>query len=93
MDLVKELKLENFSEEEKNRILAKFGESLVKRLVLRVYDKLNTSEQEEFDSVVKKGDAMEINEFLSDKIPDFEDIRDEEVKGLVESIQQFAVTK
>lgn len=89
MDLIKELNIKNLSEEEKNEILVKFTDSLLKRLMLRVCDKLNKDEQKEFDKLSGEGDIGKINKFLGDKIPDLNQIRDEEVAGLVDELKDF----
>lgn len=89
MDLSKELGLENFTEEEKNELLAQFTESLLKRLVVRVYEKLNKEEQAEFDKLAEGGDSGKINEFLTEKVPDMNQVRDEEVAGLLEEMREF----
>lgn len=89
MDLVKELNLDKFTEEEKNEVLTQLVDSLLKRLILRVYDKLNESDQKEFDELSKNGNVEKINEFLASKIPDLDQIREEELKGLVEEMKDF----
>lgn len=89
MDLAQELNLNNFTKEEKNELLAQFADSLLKRLMLRVYDKLTKEEQEEFDNLASAGDVKKINQFLEDKIPDLDEVRDEEVKSLLEEMKDF----
>lgn len=89
MDLIKELGLENFSEEQKNALLVQFTDSLIKRLMLRVGDKLNDEEKKEFDKLVESKDTEKINAFLNSKVPDLDQVRDEEMGGLVEEMQDF----
>ena len=89
MDLVQELNLQDFTEEEKNQVLAQFTDSLLKRLILRVYDKFSADEQQEFDRLANGDDSEKVNQFLSEKIPDLDEIRNEEMKGLVEEMKSF----
>ena len=89
MDLVQELNLQDFTEEEKNQVLAQFADSLLKRLILRVYDKFSAEEQQEFDRLANGDDSEKVNQFLSEKIPDLDEIRNEEMKGLVEEMKSF----
>jgi len=94
MDLVQELNLQDFTEEEKNQVLAQFTDSLLKRLILRVYDKFSADEQQEFDRLAKSGDNEKVNKFLTDKIPDLDEIRNEEMRDLAEEMKSFlAATK
>lgn len=92
MDLTKELGLENFTEEEKSELLAQFTDSLLKRLVVRVYSKLKREEQAEFDRLAESGDSEKINSFLAEKIPDMTQVRDEEVSALLAEMKEFIGT-
>ena len=92
MDLVKELNLDKFTEEEKNEVLAQLADSLLKRLMLRVYDKLNEGDQQELDKLTKGGNVEKVNEFLTSKVPDLEQIKEDEMRGLVEEMKDFLQT-
>ena len=92
MDLVKELNLDKFTEEEKNEVLAQLADSLLKRLMLRVYDKLNEGDQQELDKLTKGGNVEKVNEFLTSKVPDLEQIKEDEMRGLVEEMKDFSQT-
>ena len=91
-DLIKELGLEKFTEEEKNQVLIQVTDSLLKRLLLRVYDKLGIADQKEFDRLGEAKDFEKINKFLSEKIPDLDQVRDEELSGLIEEMKDFLKT-
>ncbi len=88
-NIFKELGLERLTQEEKNQVLVQITDSLLKRLVIRVYDKLNETDQKEFERLADKNDVEGVNEFLAKKIPDFDEIRDEELEGLVEEMKGF----
>lgn len=89
MDLIQELNLKDFTEEEKNDLLVQFTDSLLKRLVVRVYDKLSSEDQQELDKLTAAGDQEKINQFLSAKVPDLDEIRDQEVSELKEEMKDF----
>lgn len=89
MDLIKELGLENYTEEEKNEVLVQFTDSLLKRLMARVYGNLNPSDQMEFQKLADAKDQPGIERFLAAKISDLDQIREEEVRGLVEEMADF----
>jgi DNA-binding MarR family transcriptional regulator len=89
MDIVKELNLDSFTEEEKNEILVQLTDSLLKRLFLRVQDNLNEQDRKELEQLSEKKDQQKIEEFLREKIPNLDQIRDEELRGLVEEMRDF----
>lgn len=89
MDLAQELNLQDFTEEEKNQVLAQFTDSLLKRLILRVYGHFSKEEQEEFDRLADDGNSERVNQFLAEKFPDLDEIRNEEMRGLVEEMKAF----
>jgi hypothetical protein len=93
MDIIKELNLEKFSEEEKNKVLAKFTGSLAKRIMVRVCNGLSAEECGELDELGKMGDEAKLNDFLNKKVTDIEKIRREEAEDLIDSIKRFAVAK
>ncbi len=92
MDLIKELGLEDFSEEEKNEILVQFTDSLLKRLMARVYANLNAADQKEFRRLSDSKDQAGVEKFFSEKVPGLDRIRDEELKNLTEEAREFMKT-
>lgn len=92
MDIIqilnKELGLVNLSEVEKEKIIARFGESLLKRIMFRILQKLSEQDRKTLEEL-QEGDEAKINKFLSDKIPDLEKIKEEESKFLLDDFQKF----
>lgn len=88
-DIAKELGLENLNEEDKSKILIQITDSLLKRLVIRVYDRLIPEDQKEFDKLVEIGNAAKVDEFLRAKLPDLDEVRNEEMEGLVREMKDF----
>ena len=93
MDLIKELNLESFSEKEKNKVLSRFAISLAKRIMLRVVGSLSAEDRKELDNLAEKGGESEVNDLLDKKISNIEQIRNEEARGLIDSIRQFVAAK
>lgn len=92
MDLNKELGLENFTEEEKNEVLAQLTDSLLKRLMARVYGNLSAEDQKAFEKLADSKDQFAIEKFLSEKVPNLDQIRNDELKGLIEEMKDFMKT-
>src|SRR6266481_6442844 len=88
-DLITKLGLEHLSTEDKDKILVQIAVSLSQRLVVRVYDRLLEPDREIFDKLTEQGTPDEINSFLTEKIPDLDEIRDEEVEGIIEELDDF----
>lgn len=88
-DITRELGLENLNEEDKSKIIIQITDSLLKRLVVRVYDKLIPEDQKEFDKLIEIGNAAKVDEFLRTKIPDLDEVRDEEMEGLIREMKDF----
>ena len=88
-NLLQQLGLEALTAEEKDWVLIQITDSLLKRLILRVYDRLNENDQKEFDRLTGTNDTQKIEAFLAAKISDLNEIRDEELEGLVDEMKDF----
>lgn len=51
-DLIKELGLEDLSQEKKDELILRIGELIQQNIVLRVLDELSEKDKEEFDKVL-----------------------------------------
>lgn len=85
--------LASLSEDEKKEVIAQIGESLMKRLIIRIYDHLNETDQKIFDELNETADPEKINEFFKLKVPDLESIRDEELETLISEMKEFIGAK
>ncbi len=85
--------LASLSEDEKKEVIAQIGESLMKRLIVRIYDHLTETDQKIFDELNETADPEKINDFLKTKIPDLESIRDEELETLISEMKEFIGAK
>lgn len=92
MNLIKELGLENFSEEEKNEILVQITDSLLKRLMARVYKNLDAADRKEFEKLTGAKNQSGVDGFLASKVPDLDRIRDEELANLIVEAKEFMKT-
>lgn len=88
-EITKELGLENLNEEDRQKILIQFTESILKRLILKIHDRLGEADQKEFQKLAESGDAAKVDEFLRSKIPDLDEIRNEELENLIKETKDF----
>jgi len=68
----------NVSEEEKTEIMELVCEKIISKLISRVEDE----ELEKANKIMNEGDDEEINKFLEEKMPDFEEILEEEIENI-----------
>lgn len=85
-NIIVELGLENISESRKLELLNKMSDLIQKRVLLRVIKSLSVAEKEEFDKLLGKEDDQEIYRFLIAKVPEIDEITDEEVVNFKEEI-------
>lgn len=86
--LNKELGLENLSQEEKEKIIARFGESLLKRIMFRTFQILSEQDRKTLEAL-QGGGEEKINQFLTEKIPDLDKIKEEESISLMNDFKEF----
>ena len=68
----------NVSEEEKTEIMELVCEKIISKLINRVEDE----ELEKANKIMNEGSDEEINKFLEEKMPDFEEILEEEIENI-----------
>ena len=75
--LLEEFGLKDFPEEAQTRVLEAMTESLLKRLTLRILEELSAEDREEFERVKEQEDAERTENFLREKIPNYDSIVEE----------------
>lgn len=77
-DIFEAIGLANLSEEEKNKLLQSFSETIFQAMMMRVAVKLMGPDREEFERLVSEGKEEKIGVFLSQKVPEIESISTQE---------------
>ncbi|MDO8443254.1 MAG: hypothetical protein Q7S81_03315, partial [bacterium] len=108
--LNKELGLENLSQEEKEKIISRFGESLLKRMIFRIFKLLSEQDRKNLEALqggepadapsspkasdgrskAMAGKEEKINKFLTEKVPNLENIKEEELNLLINDFKEFS---
>jgi len=78
-DILKELQIDQLPLEKQEEVLTAMTELLLKRLTVRVLEKLDEKQQEEFGQVSASGDPDKISQFFAANVPDYEKIIQEEI--------------
>ncbi len=87
--ILEELEINDLPEENKQQLNNRITESLIKRITVEVLERLSKEENIQFDEVVKKRDAEEVNSFLRSKIENYDNIIEkvcEELKQEIKSV-------
>lgn len=71
-DIIKEMGLNDLSEENREKILNEITESAMKNLIAGLLSRLSDSEMEEFEKIQKNASPKEIDAFLKSKISNYE---------------------
>ena len=85
-NILVELGLQDLAHERQLELLNKMSDLIQKRVLLRVIKSLSVAEKEEFDKLLGKENAQEIYRFLIAKVPNIDEITDEEVIKFKEEI-------
>jgi len=85
--LNKELSLDKLSKTDRENIIARFGETLLKRIIFSILKLLSEDDRKELEML--GGDEAKINKFLTEKIHDIDKIREEEANLLMHDFKEF----
>lgn len=86
-ELLKELGLDNFSEEDKDAILASIAETLQLKIGVKLVQLLGETKLEEFNKLTEEGKGIDAMNYLKENVPNYEDIVKEELDALKSNIK------
>ena len=89
-NIISLLGLESLSEEKKVQFLEKISELVFKRAMVRVMELLSESDQEELGRLVDGGDSEKTDAFIATKVPNFEEIMNNEIITVKEEMKEEA---
>lgn len=85
-DIIKELGLENLTVEKQTELIDRMSETVYKRILLRLVDRLTDEEAKEINHLLDKEDFEKADEYIRDKAPDFVEILKQEVEKFQEQM-------
>ena len=85
-NILVELGLQDLSEDRKIDLLSKMSDLIQKRVLLRVIKSLGVEDKQEFDRLIGTENEKAIFKFLISKVPNIEEITDEEVIAFKEEV-------
>jgi len=86
-NIIKEFGLEDLSEDKQIELLTTMTESVLKRITIKVLEQLSEEDKKEFDQVRETNDSDKINEFLREKIDNYDEIVKEVIKEFKEEMK------
>jgi hypothetical protein len=86
-NIIKELGLEGLPEDKQIELLTVMTESILKRITIRILEQLSEEEKKEFDQVRETADPDKINEFLREKIDNYDQMVQEIVTQFKEEMK------
>lgn len=81
-----ELGLQDLSQDRKLDLLGKMSDLIQKRVLLRAIKSLSVEEKQEFDRLLGANNPSELYRFLISKVPNIDQITDEEVISFKEEV-------
>lgn len=85
-NILVELGLQDLADDRKFDLLSKMSDLIQKRVLLRVIKSLGVQDKQEFDRLLGKENEQAIFRFLISKVPNIEEITDEEVIKFKEEV-------
>jgi len=80
------LSIDHLSEKEQNEIILELTDIIFQRVILEYLERIDEKDVEELEKLTKESNGEKLKTFLEEKIPGYEEIRDEAV---AEEIQIF----
>lgn len=81
-NIIQELGLDGLPEDKQIGLLTTMTESVLKRITIKILEKLTDAERQEFEEKQKTADPKQMDEFLRSKIPDYDQM-------LLETVNEF----
>jgi len=86
-NFLEDLGLNALPKEKQTELLTSMTESILKRITVRVLEHLSKKEKKEFDGVRESSDPDKINEFLAEKIDNYDQMVQEVISEFKEEMK------
>lgn len=85
-NIIVELGLQDLPSDRKLDLLSKMSDLIQKRVLLRAIKSLAVADKQQFNGLLGKGDEAEVYRFLIRKVPNIDEITEEEVVAFKEEV-------
>jgi len=87
-NIFQELGIDQLPPERQEEILTAMTEVLLKRLTLRVLEKLTEAQRQEFEALCAEKNEEKIMKFFSDNVPGYEQLIQDEITAFKKDIKE-----
>lgn len=88
-NLLVELGIEEAAPEIQEKVVSQFTETLLKKIMARIFDLLPEGKKDEFLKLQEAGDEEKLENFLKNNIPNFENLMTETIEAAKEEYQNI----
>ncbi len=89
-NIISLLGLEALSQEKKIQLLEKITDLVFKRTMVKVMGELSEEDQAELEKLIDTGDSDKTNNFVAEKVPNFEELMNKEILAVKEEMMTEA---
>jgi len=89
-DIISELNLEHLPEEEQIEMISEMSDVVYEKIVLRVLEMMSDEDSVALTNLLSAEKFDEATIFINDKIPNFEQVMDEEITEFQEELIKFS---
>ncbi len=90
--IIDELDIAEIPKESQENIIAKLGESVLKKLTIDIFSEIPKNERAELENMMKSGNMDETHKFLDSKIPNLDDFVNKSIKNTVDEFKKITST-
>lgn len=91
--IIKELAIENFPSEARERILVKVGENIMRRVTLVLLENVPEKNRPQLETLSQVGDAIALQNFLKFNIAGADDLIKETIQETIREFKELAGIK
>lgn len=89
MNILTELGLAQLPEKDKRELLESLSDSFLRKIIAKVYERLDETGRLEFEKIADENDAPKLTAFIKSQISDFEEIQNRELQELIAEIKSL----
>ena len=89
-DIIQELNLGNLSEDEQVEMISEMSDVVYEKIILKVLEKLSDEDSVVLTNLLSAEKFDEATDFINEKIPNFEEVMDEEITDFQDELIKFS---
>ncbi|MFA6252023.1 MAG: hypothetical protein WCX74_01330 [Candidatus Paceibacterota bacterium] len=89
-DIIQELNLENLSEDEQVEMISEMSDVVYEKIILKILEKLSDEDSVVLTNLLSAEKFDEATDFINEKIPNFEEVMDEEITDFQDELIKFS---